>query len=57
MRIRYIFEVIIWVLLSLIIDNYLLLFSIGVICFVGLHIIIDKLPFKYVKIFNIRVLI
>ena len=57
MRIRYILEAIIWILLSLIIDNYLAWFLAGVICFIGLRIVIEMLPFKYVKIFNMRVLI
>ena len=57
MRIRYILEAIIWVILSMFINNYLAWFLAGVVCFVGLRIIIEMLPFKYVKIFNIRMLI
>lgn len=57
MRIRYILEAIIWIILSLLIESYLLWFLAGVICFIGLRIVIEMLPFKYVKIFNIRVLI
>lgn len=57
MRILYILEGVVWILLSLIIDNYLLWFIAGLICFIGLRLLLDMLPFKYVKIFNIRVLI
>ena len=57
MRIRYILEAIIWIILTLLIDNYLLWFLVGVICFIGLRLLLEMLPFKYVKIFNVRILI